>query len=51
MPRVSTWDQLNFGGQAIRFHSETIGNSTLEWECPDPDNCDDCHKYDQENKQ
>ena len=42
---IGTWDQLNFGGQAIRFHSETIGKTTLEWECPEPDNCDACRNY------
>lgn len=47
---ISSWDQLNFGGYPIRFHSETIGTTTNTWECPDPDNCDDCHNYNQENK-
>lgn len=47
--RVQTWDQMNLGGRAVRFHSETIGEKAHQWEC-EQEYCDDCHTYEQENK-
>jgi hypothetical protein len=46
--RINTWDQLNFGGHAIRFHSETLWagtkhQTTTTWECEDQSECDACH--------
>jgi len=53
--RVSTWDQLNFGGNAIRFHSETLWAGTknqtvVVWECEDQSECADCHTYNQKGQ-
>jgi hypothetical protein len=50
--RINTWDQLNFGGHAIRFHSETLwrgttNQTTTQWECEDPSECVHCHTYNQ----
>ncbi len=41
---IHTWEQLNFGGNAIMFHSETIGNHSHTWECCEEE-CDICHTY------
>lgn len=42
--RVQTWEQLTLGGGFVRFHSETVGRTSNQWECED-ENCDDCRDY------